>query len=98
MLSAALVVLVVRSRRPFFRSRPGKHLLLATLGVVMITLVLPYLPFAPLMGLTPVPPLFLALLALIVAMYIFSAELVKRLFYRHFEPPSAIQSPGILEL
>jgi Mg2+-importing ATPase len=97
-LSAALVVLVVRSRRPFFRSRPGKHLLLATLGVVMTTLVLPCLPFASLMGLTPVPPFFLALLALIVAMYIFSAELVKRLFYRHFEPPSAIQSPGISKL
>ncbi len=47
-LSAALVVLVVRSRRPFFRSRPGKHLLLATLGVVVTTLVLPCLPFAPL--------------------------------------------------
>ncbi len=94
-LSAALVVLVVRSRRPFFRSRPGKRLLLATLGVVMTTLVLPCLPFAPLMGLTPVPPFFLALLALIVVMYICSAELVKRIFYRHFEPASAVQSPGI---
>jgi Mg2+-importing ATPase len=90
-LSAALVVLVVRSRHPFFRSKPGKRLLLATLGVVAFTLVLPFLPFAPVLGLTPLPLPFLALLALIVAMYIVSAELAKRLFYRRVEPPSASQ-------
>ena len=88
-LSASLIVLVVRSRRPFFRSRPSKRLLWATLGVVAITLVMPFLPFAPLLGLTPLPPLFLGLVAVIVAMYILSGELVKRIFYRHFEPARA---------
>jgi len=81
-LSAALVVLVVRSRHPFFRSRPGTHLMLATLGVVVATLVLPFLPVAPLLGMTPLPLSFLALLGLIVVMYIASAELAKRVFYR----------------
>ncbi len=85
-LSASLIVLVVRSRRPFFRSRPGKRLLWATLGVVAATLVMPFLPFAPLLGLTPLPPPFLGLVAVIVAMYIISGELAKRIFYRHFEP------------
>ena len=85
-VSASLIVLVVRSRRPFFRSRPGKRLLWATLGVVATTLVLPFLPFAPLLGLTPLPPLFLGLVAVIVALYIVSGELTKHLFYRHFEP------------
>ena len=94
-LSAALVVLVVRSRHSIFRSRPGKRLLLATLVVVAVALVLPFLAFAPLLGLTPLPLSFLPLLALIVAMYIVSAELAKRLFYRHFEPPSASQPFGI---
>ncbi|HXJ83094.1 MAG TPA: magnesium-translocating P-type ATPase [Candidatus Methylomirabilis sp.] len=84
-LSAALVVLVVRSRHPFFRGRPGGRLLLATVGVVAATLALPFLPFAPLLGLTPLPLSFLGPIALIVAMYIFSAELAKRLFYRHIE-------------
>jgi Mg2+-importing ATPase len=84
-LSASLIVLVVRSRRPFFRSRPGKRLLWATLGVVATTLVMPFLPFAPLLGLTPLPPPFLGLVAVIVAMYIISGELAKRIFYRHFE-------------
>src|SRR3984893_7521210 len=33
-VSASLIVLVVRTRKPFFKSRPGKYLLLATLVVV----------------------------------------------------------------
>jgi len=81
-LSAALVVLVVRSRQPFFETRPGNRLLLATLGVVAVTLVLPFSPAAPWLGLTALPLPFLALLALIVAVYIASAELAKRFFYR----------------
>jgi Mg2+-importing ATPase len=81
-LSAALVVLVVRSRHPFFRSRPGTPLMRATLGVVVATLVLPFLPVAPLLGLTPLPLSFLGLIGLIAVMYIASAELAKRFFYR----------------
>jgi len=88
-LSASLIVLVVRSRRPFFRSRPGKRLRWATLGVVATTLVMPVLPVAPLLGLTPLPPPFLGLVAVIVAMYVISGELAKRFFYRHFEPTRA---------
>ena len=44
--SAALIVLVVRTRRPFFKSRPSKLLALATLGVVIVAALMPYLPFA----------------------------------------------------
>src|SRR6185436_12801973 len=87
-LSAALVVLVVRSRQPFFRSRPGTRLVLATFGVVAATLVLPFSPVAPWLGLTPLPPSFLALLAVIAVIYIAFAELAKRAFYR-VQNPSA---------
>jgi Mg2+-importing ATPase len=85
-VSASLIVLVVRSRRPFFRSRPGKRLLWSTLGVVAAALVIPYLPIAPLLGLTPLPPAFLGLVAVVVAMYIISGEVAKHIFYRHYEP------------
>src|ERR1043166_8175228 len=33
-ISASLIVLIVRTRRPFFKSKPGKHLLRATLLIV----------------------------------------------------------------
>lgn len=81
--SAAVIVLVVRTRRPLLRSRPSRVLLLATVLVVAITVVLPYTPIAPLLGFVPLPQRFLAVLALIVLAYVTSAELAKRWFYRH---------------
>jgi len=84
-VSAALVVLVVRSRRPFFRSRPSKYLLAATLLVVAVTLVFPYSPLARVFEFEPLPPVFLAATGLIVLLYILSAETTKQAFYRRFK-------------
>jgi Mg2+-importing ATPase len=81
-VSAALIVLVVRSRAPFFRSRPSAPLLWATLLVVAATIVLPYTPAGAIFGLVPLPAPFLGLMALIVILYIASAELAKWWFYR----------------
>ena len=85
-LSASLILLVVRSRRPFFHSRPSRRLLLATLGVGIVTLALPYLPFAALFGLVPLPFEYLGAIAVVVALYVASGELAKHLFYRRFDP------------
>ncbi len=81
-VSAALIVLVVRSRRPFFKSRPGKFLLLATLLVVAAAVSLPYSPLAAVFRFKPLPGNFLALTGLVVLLYIASAEAVKHAFYR----------------
>ena len=40
-VSASLIVLVMRTRRPFFKSRPSKMLALATTGIVLITVLTP---------------------------------------------------------
>ena len=86
-VSASLVVLVVRSRRPFWRSKPSVYLLWTTLAVVIATLILPYTPLAQPLGLRPVPVAFLLMLAIIVAAYIGSAEIAKRLFYHRLVKP-----------
>jgi Mg2+-importing ATPase len=80
-ISASAVVLVIRTRRTFFTSKPGRHLVLATIAVAGMTLLLPLLPVAAPLGLTPMPPSFLVLLAAILAGYVLTAELVKRYFY-----------------
>ncbi|HSB17653.1 MAG TPA: magnesium-translocating P-type ATPase [Bryobacteraceae bacterium] len=80
-ISASAIVLVIRTRRPFFASRPGPPLVLATLAVALVTLLLPLLPIAAPLGLSPMPPSFLVLLAAILAGYVLTAELVKRRFY-----------------
>ena len=82
-ISASLVVLVIRSRRPFFKSMPGRYLFGATIITVIVALVFPYTPLgAKLFNFTPLPISFLALMGLIVICYIISAEAAKRFFYR----------------
>jgi Mg2+-importing ATPase len=82
-VSAAFVVLVIRSRRPFFRSRPGKYLLRTTLAVAAVTVALPYTPLGALFGFQPLPLLGLAVIAVIVLFYAATAEIVKHQFYAH---------------
>lgn len=81
-VSASLIVLVVRSRRPFFKSRPGKYLLISTLLIVAITFALPYTPIAGIFGFKPIPLLLIGMIAVIVAIYIGTAEIAKRIFYK----------------
>jgi Mg2+-importing ATPase len=80
-ISASVIVLIIRSRGPFFKSMPGKYLSLATLLVVCATLILPFSPLAALFGLQPLPLVFLFALAGIMALYIFAAEMAKKIFY-----------------
>ncbi len=81
-LSELLILLVIRTRRPFFRSRPGRPLLLATAVVTAVTLALIYLPSNTLFGLTGLSPRLLGLLLLIVALYVLASEAAKRVFFR----------------
>jgi len=81
-ISASIIVLVIRSRRPFFKSRPGKPLLIATLVIVLATLIFPYTPIGPIFGFVPLPVSFLIMMGLIVIFYILMAEFVKKVFYQ----------------
>lgn len=80
-ISASLIVLVIRSRRPFFKSRPGKYLLLATLLIVGITLLFPFTPLAAPFGFKPLPVSILLIIGVIIGLYILTAETIKRFFY-----------------
>jgi len=81
-ISASLIVLIIRSRRPFHKSRPAKYLLMATLFVVLVALAVPFTPLGVILGFVPLPIPFLLLLAVIVAGYMITAEVVKAVFYR----------------
>ncbi|MRS04037.1 magnesium-translocating P-type ATPase, partial [bacterium] len=84
-LSAGLVVFAVRTRLPFFKSKPSRAMMVATALVGLTTLAIPYTPLAKLLGFTPLPPLFLGVIGLIVTVYFFSAEFTKRWFYAHWQ-------------
>ena len=85
LLTELVIALVVRTRHVFFRSRPGKLLLISTLVVIGITLILPYLPFNSIFGFIPLPaPLMLAVIGLTL-FYVAVTELAKKYFYSRLE-------------
>lgn len=81
-VSACLIVLVVRTRQPFFKSRPGKHLLISTIVVISVTLLLPLTVFRNVFEFVLPPTWFLGIIAVIIAAYIMSAEIMKKYFYK----------------
>ena len=83
-ISASLIVLVVRTRKSFLKSKPRIYLLLSTRLTIIFTLCLPFTPIGSLFGFVPIPISFLLIIGAIVLVYIISAEFVKKIFYRKF--------------
>ncbi len=81
-VSASLIVFVVRSSNSFFKTRPGDYLIATTLMVVAFTLSLPFTPIAPILGFVPLPLSLIGLLLMIVMFYLSIAEIAKHIFYR----------------
>jgi Mg2+-importing ATPase len=74
------VMLVLRTNRPFYRSRPGRALLLSSIAIAAITIALPYSPLARPLGLSAIPAQVLAVLAGLTAGYVVANEATKRRF------------------
>ena len=82
-LTGLMILLVIRTQRPFFLSRPGRLFLFAEASIALVTLLLPYSPFSSTLGFV-VPPLMLLSIALVITLlYGIGMEVVKRLFYRY---------------
>jgi Mg2+-importing ATPase len=81
-ISASVTVLVIRTRKPFFRSKPGKYLLMATLLIVGLTLILPFSPLGKVFGFIPLPISFILFVGIIVGLFMVAAEITKGIFYR----------------
>ena len=77
-----MIALVVRTRRPFFRSRPGSVLLWSTVALIALTFAIPYLPFIGVFGFVPLPGMLLVTISAITAFYVVATEITKSRFYR----------------
>jgi Mg2+-importing ATPase len=86
-VSASMIVLVIRTRKPFFRSLPGRLLFMATLTVSAAAVLLPFTPLGSLFEFIPIPLPFIALMGAIVLLYVLAAELAKRWFYARMSSP-----------
>jgi P-type Mg2+ transporter len=82
LLTELLVLMVMRTQKPFYKSKPAPILLYSSILVGVFTLVLPYLPLHELMNIEPVNPLILFSLFAISGLYIIVTEIAKHYFYR----------------
>jgi Mg2+-importing ATPase len=82
LLTELLIALVMRTRRPFFRSRPGPLLLASTMALIPIAFAIPYAPFASVFGFVPLRATLASTIGLIAVLYVTATEVQKQWFYR----------------
>jgi len=82
LLSELVVLLVIRTTLPFYRSRPAPLLLWSTVVVIGLTLILPYLSVGGIFNLAPMPGSVLVSVIGITLAYVMTTEYLKLRFYR----------------
>ena len=81
--SQVLVVFVIRTRRkPFWKSKPSKYLVISSIAIVAFALLVPFTPLGPLFSFVAPPLLFYVALAILLGAYLALTELVKNWFYK----------------
>lgn len=82
-ISAMVVMLIVRTARPVIKSKPSKKLLRSVVFVSLILISIIYSPINSYLGLMALPlKAFISMLC-ISAVYAFVAEILKKRFYQH---------------
>ena len=72
------VLLVLRTRRPFWRSRPGRALVTTCILIAAVTVALPYSALAEPLGFVGLPARVVGALAGLTALYVGANEAIKR--------------------
>jgi Mg2+-importing ATPase len=80
-MTEVLIIIVMRTWKPCYRSLPSRSLLAAMILVLLVTLALPYSPLKGVLGFTPLPISSLMLLGLITVLYAGVSEITKKLFH-----------------
>ncbi|MFM2023110.1 MAG: Magnesium-transporting ATPase, P-type 1 [Actinomycetota bacterium] len=81
LLSELVAMLVLRTRKSFWRSRPGPILLLACLVFGVVAIAITFMPFtATLLGFGAPPIHFLGFVAVLLVLYAAANELLKKRF------------------
>ncbi|RYF87528.1 MAG: magnesium-translocating P-type ATPase [Chitinophagaceae bacterium] len=82
LLTEILILLVIRTKRPFFKSSPSRYLIIATLATFALSVFIPYLPFSRLFMLYPLPLPIMGIVIGITVLYIFFAEQTKKYLFK----------------
>jgi Mg2+-importing ATPase len=81
-LTEVTVLFVLRTRRPFFRSRPSTWIIVASIVVALVAAYIPYSPLAKPLDLVAIPLPLLLIVLLITLVYVLANEITKRVFWK----------------
>ena len=81
-MTEILIIAVLRTWKPFYKSRLSRPLLISMIIVLVGTLALPYSPLSELLGFRPLTASSIILLGVITLLYVAASEIAKRIFLR----------------
>jgi Mg2+-importing ATPase len=84
-MTQLFIVMVIRTRRTFVKSRPGNILFATTLIVSATAVALPYTPLGSMFGLVPLPALFMLALLGITLLYLLASEAAKQVLFARLD-------------
>jgi Mg2+-importing ATPase len=80
-----LVIHIIRTGKiPFIESRPSKFLIFTSILIVTVGILIPFSPLAKPFGFVSPPPLYFLALFIMVTIYLFLVQVVKKWFVRKF--------------
>jgi Mg2+-importing ATPase len=83
LFTQTLVIFVIRtSLSPFYKSKPGRLLVINIVVILLISLALPYIMIGKFFSFVPLPVNFLLILVAFIVIYLSLVEIIKRWFYR----------------
>lgn len=83
LLTQLVIVLVIRTHKAFWRSRPSALLAWLTLAVGLVAVAIPYLPGSAWFGFVPLPAQIMAGLVAITLTYLAASEATKHWFFAY---------------
>ena len=84
-LSEIMITFAIRTKKPFYKSRPSKWLAISSLIAAVATLGIVYSPINQYFAFVPLPLWFIAMIFGILIAYFAMVEIIKKWFYKKFE-------------
>ncbi len=85
LLTQTLIVHMIRTRKPFYKSRASTPVMIMTAVIIIAGLIIPFTPFGTFMKLAPLPGQYFFWLAGILVAYAALTELTKHLYIKKFD-------------
>ncbi|GLK67336.1 magnesium-translocating P-type ATPase [Hansschlegelia plantiphila] len=82
LITELAIVFIIRTRKAFWRSRPGSLLAWLSLATLLLAVAIPYLPFADWFGFSPLSPFVMGGILVITVLYLLASEATKHWFFK----------------